>query len=107
MFTRELGRSGIRVSALGFGCWPIGGLIIEDGKSVGWGEVDDDESVRAIHRAIDLGVTFFDTAEVYGRSEEILGRALEGRRDTVVIVSKFGRAYNRERHEIGQNDLRR
>lgn len=106
MFTRTLGRSGIEISALGFGCWPIGGLIIENGKSVGWGSVDDDESVRAIHRAIDLGVTYFDTAEVYGRSEDILGRALAGKRDQVVIATKFGRTYNRERHEIGPNDLR-
>jgi aryl-alcohol dehydrogenase-like predicted oxidoreductase len=106
MFTRQLGRSGISVSAVGFGCWPIGGLIIEDGKSVGWGAVDDSESIRAIHRAIDLGVTFFDTAEVYGRSEDILGRAFVGKRDQVVIATKFGRTYNRERHEIGADDWR-
>jgi aryl-alcohol dehydrogenase-like predicted oxidoreductase len=49
MFTRELGRSGIVVSALGFGCWPIGGEIIENGRSAGWGAVDDAESARAIH----------------------------------------------------------
>jgi aryl-alcohol dehydrogenase-like predicted oxidoreductase len=106
MLRRKLGRSGIEVSAVGFGCWPIGGLIIEDGKSVGWGAVDDDESIRAIHRAIDLGVTFFDTAEAYGRSEEILGRAFEGKRNKVVIATKFGRKYNREWHEIGENDFR-
>lgn len=96
----------MEVSALGFGCWPIGGLIIENGKSVGWGKVDDDESIQAIHRAIDLGVTYFDTAEVYGRSEDILGRAFAGKREQVVIATKFGRTYNRERHEIGPNDLR-
>src|SRR5215212_3663140 len=101
MFTRELGRSGITVSAVGFGCWPIGGLIIENGKSVGWGTVDDGESIRALHRAIELGVTLFDTAEVYGRSEDILGRAFVGKRDKLVIATKFGRAYDRERHEIG------
>jgi aryl-alcohol dehydrogenase-like predicted oxidoreductase len=106
MFNRQLGRSGIAVSAVGFGCWPIGGQIIDHGKSVGWGAVDDDESIRAIHRAIDLGVTFFDTAEVYGRSEEILGRAFADKRDAVVIASKFGRSYNRERHTIGADDCR-
>lgn len=106
MFTRILGRSGIKVSALGFGCWPIGGQIIDNGKPVGWGKVDDDESIRAIHRAIDLGVTFFDTAEVYGRSEDILGRAFTGKRDQAVIATKFGRTYNRERHEIGSHDFR-
>jgi aryl-alcohol dehydrogenase-like predicted oxidoreductase len=106
MLTRELGRSGIAVSALGFGCWPIGGLIVEDGLSVGWGDVDDDESVRAIHRAIELGVTFFDTAEVYGRSEEVLGRALEGRRGRVVIATKFGRAYDRATHTNRRSPVR-
>lgn len=100
MFTRQLGRSEIQVSAVGFGCWPIGGLIIEDGKSVGWGDVDDLESIRAVQRAIDLGVTFFDTSDVYGRSEDILGRAFAGQRDKVIIASKFGKTYDRERHMI-------
>jgi aryl-alcohol dehydrogenase-like predicted oxidoreductase len=106
MFTRVLGRSGIQVSALGFGCWPIGGLIIEDGKSVGWGAVDDEESIRAVRRAIDLGVTFFDSAETYGRSEEVLGRAFEGRRDQIVIATKFGSTFDRARSTIGEDDLR-
>src|SRR5918996_1525881 len=77
--TRTLGRSGIEVSALGFGCWAIGGEWQDtDGQPLGWGKVDDDESVRAIRRALDLGVTFFDTADVYGtgHSERLLGRAL-------------------------------
>lgn len=100
MFTRKLGGRGIIASAVGFGCWPIGGLIIEQGKSVGWGHVDDHESIRAIHRAIDLGVSLFDTSDVYGRSEDILGRAFAGKRDKVIIATKFGKTYNRERHEI-------
>lgn len=100
MLTRKLGRSGIEVSAVGFGCWPIGGLIIENGKSVGWGNVDDNESIRAIHRAMDLGVTFFDTSSVYGRSEEILGRAFANKRHQVVLATKFGKTYERSRHEI-------
>lgn len=63
-----------------------------DGKPIGWGAVDDDESVRAIRRALDLGVTFFDTADVYGggHSERILGEALGPDRDRVVIATKFG-----------------
>ena len=105
MEMRVLGRSGIEVSPVGFGCWPIGGLIIEDGRSVGWGDVDDDESVRALHLAMDLGVNFFDTADVYGRSEEILGRAFAWRRERVVIASKFGRTYDRQRHAITGVDL--
>ena len=56
--TRTLGRSGIEVSAIGMGCWAIGGPLWGDGgQPFGWGEVDDDESIRTIHRALDLGVT--------------------------------------------------
>ncbi|MEV7987693.1 aldo/keto reductase [Micromonospora sp. NPDC085948] len=91
--TRTLGRSGIEVSAIGMGCWAIGGpLWGDDRQPYGWGEVDDDESIRTIHRALDLGVTFFDTASNYGagHSERILGRALTGRRDGAVIATKFG-----------------
>src|SRR5919201_215817 len=62
MMHRSLGRSGIAVSAMGLGCWAIGGPFSMDGKPDGWGAVDDAESIRAIQRAIDLGVTFFDTA---------------------------------------------
>jgi aryl-alcohol dehydrogenase-like predicted oxidoreductase len=102
---RELGRSGIAVSAVGFGCWPIGGAIVEDGRSVGWGDVDDRESIRALHRAIDLGVTLFETADVYGRSEELLGRAFAHRRGDVVFATKFGKTYDRERNEITGVDL--
>ncbi|GAB4103964.1 aldo/keto reductase [Micromonospora taraxaci] len=91
--TRTLGRSGITVSAIGMGCWAIGGpLWGEDRQPFGWGDVDDDESIRTIHRALDLGVTLFDTASNYGagHSERILGRAVAGRRDDVVIATKFG-----------------
>ncbi len=99
--TRTLGRSGIEVSALGVGCWAIGGLFWEDGKPLGWGEVDDDESVRALHRALDLGVTFVDTANVYGagHSERVLGRAFAGRRDQVVLATKFGFTFDEETRE--------
>jgi aryl-alcohol dehydrogenase-like predicted oxidoreductase len=95
MTTRPLGDR--EVSALGFGCWAIGGPFSDtDGKPLGWGEVDDDESVAAIHAALDLGVTFFDTADVYGagRSERVLGRALGKRRDEVVIASKWGNVFD-------------
>jgi aryl-alcohol dehydrogenase-like predicted oxidoreductase len=77
----------LKVSALGVGCMPMAGV------SAGmYGEATDDESVATIHRAIDLGVTFFDTAEVYGphRNEELLGKAIKGRRDGLVIATKFG-----------------
>ncbi|MFN0284458.1 MAG: aldo/keto reductase [Kineosporiaceae bacterium] len=90
--TRSLGRSGIEVSALGIGCWAIGGPWTMGGSQAGWGEVDDDESVRALHAAMAAGVTFFDTAANYGagHSERVLGRAVAGRRDDVVLATKFG-----------------
>jgi aryl-alcohol dehydrogenase-like predicted oxidoreductase len=63
---RTLGGSGIEVSALGMGCWAIGGPFWSGETPLGWGEVDDEESNRAIHVALDRGVNFFDTANVYG-----------------------------------------
>ncbi len=80
---RKLGQQGLEVSALGLGCM---------GMSRSYGVPDDQESIATIHRAIDLGVTFFDTAEVYGpyTNEELLGHALKGRRDQVIIATKFG-----------------
>ena len=88
MHTRVLGRTGIDVSEVGFGAWAIGGNA--HGNS--YGPTDDGTSIAAVHRALDLGCTFFDTADVYGwgHSEEVLGRALEGRRDEVVIATKVG-----------------
>jgi aryl-alcohol dehydrogenase-like predicted oxidoreductase len=89
---RRLGRSNIVVSAMGFGCWAIGGPAWRGDTPVGWGVVNDDESVRAVRRAVDMGVNFFDTANVYGagQSETVLGRALHGLRDEVIIATKFG-----------------
>jgi aryl-alcohol dehydrogenase-like predicted oxidoreductase len=74
------------------GCWAIGGPWDMMGSPAGWGAVDDIESTRAIHAALDLGVTLFDTAANYGagRSERVLGAALKGRRGDVVIATKFG-----------------
>jgi aryl-alcohol dehydrogenase-like predicted oxidoreductase len=84
---RKLGH-GLEVSAIGIGCMPMikGGNIL-------YGEAADlDESTAAIHRAIDLGVTFFDTAQIYGpfSNEELLGEAIKGKRDGLVIATKFG-----------------
>ena len=91
-FTRPLGRAGIEVSALGVGCWAIGGPWTMGTSQAGWGAVDDEESVRALRAAMAAGVTFFDTAANYGagHSERVLGRAVAGRRADVVIATKFG-----------------
>ena len=108
MFQRDFGtRTGVRTSALGLGCWAIGGPWTFDGKPAGWGEVDDDESVRAIRRALDLGVTLFDTADVYGcgHSERVLGRALAGRRDEAVIVTKVGNLFDERTRTGGGSDV--
>ncbi|MDM4718409.1 aldo/keto reductase [Micromonospora sp. WMMA1363] len=96
VMTRTLGRSGIEVSALGMGCWAIGGPWAEGAQPLGWGVVDDDESVRAVRRALDEGVTLFDTADTYGagHSERILGRALAGRRDEAVVATKWGYTFD-------------
>lgn len=86
MKTRKLGEE-LEVSALGLGCMPMAGV----GKGM-YGEAKDDESIATIHRAIDLGVTLFDTAEVYGphKNEELLGEAIKGKRGGLVIATKFG-----------------
>ena len=80
---RTLGNHGLQVAALGLGCM---------GMSQSYGVPDDRESVATLHRALELGVTLFDTAEAYGpfTNEELLGRAFEGRRDRVVLATKFG-----------------
>ena len=106
MSTRVLGRSGIKVSAIGFGCWAIGGPFTMDGKPDGWGAVDDRESAAAIRRALDLGVMFFDTADAYGtgHSEQVLGRALAAHRDEVVIATKFGYTYDAARQALTGQD---
>jgi aryl-alcohol dehydrogenase-like predicted oxidoreductase len=89
---RRLGKSGIEVSAVGMGCWAIGGPWKFLGGTAGWGQIDDNESIRAIHAALDAGATLFDTAANYGagHSEHILGKALRGKRDQAVIATKFG-----------------
>jgi aryl-alcohol dehydrogenase-like predicted oxidoreductase len=86
MKTRTLG-DGLAVSALGLGCMPMAGVTAGM-----YGAADEGESIATIHRAIDLGVTFFDTAEVYGPfvNEELVGRAIKGRREGLVIATKFG-----------------
>lgn len=92
MEKRRLGRLGVEVSAMGMGCWAIGGQFYFEGRPDGYGQVDDEESIRALQRALDLGINFFDTSDAYGvgHSENLIGRALAGRRDQAVIATKFG-----------------
>jgi aryl-alcohol dehydrogenase-like predicted oxidoreductase len=94
---RELGRTGWRVSEISFGAWAIGSM---------WGSVDEKESMAALHRALDVGINLFDTADVYGdgRSERLLGRLRKERKETFYIATKAGKklrpetpeGYNRE-----------
>lgn len=107
MLKRRLGKSNLEVSALGMGCWAIGGpwMWAQPGREpypAGWGNTDDDESLRAIHAAIDMGVNFFDTAANYGagHSEVVLGCALKGKRDKVVIATKFGHIINEKEKTV-------
>ena len=87
---KAFGQTGMQVSAIGFGCWEMGG---------GYGSIEETEVIGAIHRALDLGINCFDTAEAYGmgRSEEMLARALGNRRKDVIVVSKFGINYDNDR----------
>ena len=102
MLKRTLGRSGIEVTAIGMGCWAIGGANYRDGLPVGWGDVDDADSLRALAAALELGATLFDTADGYGNghSERLLGQALEGKRDKAVIATKVGYTFNGDTREM-------
>ena len=99
---RVLGRSGIEVSAFGMGCWAIGGPFYEGEDDLGWGVVDDQVSIRAIHCGIDQGVTFIDSADVYGagHSESVIGKALAGHRQQVVLATKFGLKFDEQSKQV-------
>ena len=86
MLYRPFGSTGLNVSAIGFGCWELGGS---------YGRIDESEVIAAIHKALDVGINLFDTAEAYGfgQSEGILAKGLGSHRDDIVLVSKFGIGY--------------
>jgi aryl-alcohol dehydrogenase-like predicted oxidoreductase len=102
MSERGFGHSGIAVPPLGMGCWAIGGPFWHDDTPLGWGQVDDGDSTKAIRLAFDLGIRLFDTADVYGtgHSERVLGQALAGHRDEVVIASKWGNTYDEASRQL-------
>ena len=107
LYKRRIPKLGIETSALGFGTWAIGGPITgTNGLAHGWGKIDDEEALRALKRAFELGVRVFDTADVYGcgHSEELIGRALGEYRDEIVIITKFGITFDPEtRRETGED----
>ena len=94
MNKRYLGKSRLEVTAIGFGCMSLTGS---------YGEVSESDAIAVIHKAIDLGITFFDTADVYGKgvNEQVLGTAVKGKRNGVVIATKFGNVINSEGRTIG------
>src|ERR671930_1352389 len=94
MERRQLGRHGLEVSALGLGCM---------GMSEFYGAADEAEAIATIHRALELGVTMLDTADMYGpfTNELLVGRAIAGRRDEVVLATKFGNVRNERGERLG------
>jgi aryl-alcohol dehydrogenase-like predicted oxidoreductase len=99
MQSRRLGKTGRDVSEIGFGAWAIGGS---------WGETDDAESLAALHAAVDAGVTFFDTADVYGdgRSERLIAQLLRQRDEPLFVATKFGRRAPQDVAEFTYDNLR-
>jgi aryl-alcohol dehydrogenase-like predicted oxidoreductase len=93
---RRLGWTDLEVSPLGLGCWAIGGPTQFRGNQFGWGLVEEAEAIEAIRVALDGGVTFVDTADIYGtgRSERIVGQAMAGRRERVLVATKFGLTFD-------------
>lgn len=101
MQTRKLGYSELYLTTIGLGTWAMGG---GDWK-FGWGPQDDLASVKAIHAALDLGINWIDTAAIYGHghAEEVVGRAIKGIRDEVIIATKCGRVWEGDSREIGKS----
>jgi aryl-alcohol dehydrogenase-like predicted oxidoreductase len=100
MQTKQLGNSDLYITPVGYGAWAIGG----GGWEFGWGSQDDQDSIAAIHRALDLGINWIDTAAIYGlgHSEEVVAKALKGRSDRPYIFTKCSLIWN-EKGEIGRS----
>jgi aryl-alcohol dehydrogenase-like predicted oxidoreductase len=106
MDSRILGRSGLKVGALGLGCWAIGGAFWDKGGYMGYGSVDDAESRRALACALELGINFFDVAGVYGcgHAETLLGQALRQHPDALV-AAKFGYTFDEQQRQVTGTDI--
>jgi aryl-alcohol dehydrogenase-like predicted oxidoreductase len=96
---RKFGKTDLVVSEIGFGAWGIGGPAMVGDLAIGWGDVDDNTSIKALHKSSDLGINFFDTADFYGfgHSEELIGKVF-GNRGDVIIASKVG-------HRVENNEI--
>jgi aryl-alcohol dehydrogenase-like predicted oxidoreductase len=96
---RKFGKTDLVVSEIGFGAWGIGGPAMVGDLAIGWGDVDDNTSIKALHKSFDLGINFFDTADFYGfgHSEELIGKVF-GNRGDVIIASKVG-------HRVENNEI--
>jgi aryl-alcohol dehydrogenase-like predicted oxidoreductase len=94
------------VSPLGMGCWAIGGPFWAGDEPLGWGEVDDNESIKAIHAGIEAGINVMDTADLYGcgHSEVVIGKALKGKRDQVILATKFGGTFEEDSKQCTGQD---
>jgi aryl-alcohol dehydrogenase-like predicted oxidoreductase len=101
MEVRKLGYSDLKLSTIGLGTWAMGG---GDWK-FGWGPQNDDSSIAAIHQALDEGINWIDTAAIYGhgRSEEVVGKAIKGIRNSVIVATKCGRVWEGNSREIGKS----
>jgi aryl-alcohol dehydrogenase-like predicted oxidoreductase len=104
--TRRLGRSGLQVSAMGLGCWAIGGAMADGDQQLGYAGTDDERSRAAIRHGIDSGVTLFDTADAYGagHSERLLGEELVGHAD-VLVATKFGNTIDEDTRQLTGVDV--
>ena len=101
MLYRKFGNTDLVVSEIGFGTWAIGGGAMIGSTAIGWGDTDDDVSIKAIHTALDAGINFFDTADIYGlgHSEELLGKTI-GNKKEVIIATKVGNVSRNDQFTI-------
>ena len=98
---RKFGSTDLLISEIGFGAWAIGGGAMIGNTAIGWGDADDGVSVKAIHAALDAGINFFDTADIYGlgHSEEILGKTI-GDNNEMVVATKVGNVSRNEQFTV-------